>query len=113
MMIMWTFGLGLSIASIVVALAMGRLTIPHLYLVALCVGTFGIFYELAELGALAHVASKSQLPAAVAQNEAVYTTVSLLAPSLSGLLFRVGRLFPFVADVISRLVLFVSLLRIL
>ncbi len=113
-MLICTLGLGLSIASIVVALAIGRLTILQLYLVAfsLCVGTFGIFYELAELGALAHVASKAQLPAAVAQNEAVYSTVSLLAPSLSGLLFSVGRLFPFVADVISYLVLFVSLLRI-
>ena len=111
-MIICTLGLGLSIASIVVALATGRLTILHLYLVSLFVGTFGIFYELAELGALAHVASKAQLPAAVAQNEAVYSTVSLLAPSLSGLLFSMGRLFPFVADVVSYLVLFVSLLRI-
>src|SRR6266487_3419988 len=111
-MIICTLGLGLSIASIVVALAIGRLTLLQLYLVSLCIGTFGIFYELAELGALAHVASKEQLPAAVAQNEAVYSTVSLLAPSLSGLLFSMRRLFPFVADVISYLVLLVSLLKI-
>lgn len=45
-------------------------------------------------------------------NEAVYSTISLLAPSLSGLLFSIGRLLPFVADAISYLVLLGSLFSI-
>src|SRR2546421_13057917 len=56
------------------------------------------FYELAELAAFTQVVPKVHLSTAVAQNEAVFSTVSLLAPSLGGVLLSVGKAFPFVAD---------------
>lgn len=108
-MIICAIGLTFCITSIPIALLTGYLSILLIYLIAFTIGTLGLFYELAELAALTHVVPKTQLPIAVAQNEAVYSTVSLLAPSLSGLLFSIGRLLPFVADAISYLVLLGSL----
>src|SRR5947209_6292051 len=104
-MLVCTAGLALSLASIPIALISGYLTIMQIYLVSFIIGTFGVFYELAILSALVHVVTKAQLPTAVLQNEAVYSMVSLLAPSLSGFLYSAGRLFPFVADTISYLAL--------
>jgi MFS family permease len=112
-MLLCTLGLMLCLASIPLALLVsGRLTLVHIYLVAFAIGSFATFYQLAQLGALTRLVTKEQMPTAVAQNEAVYSTVSLLAPSLSGFLFSIRRFLPFVADAISYLVLLGSLLGI-
>ena len=111
-MILCTLGLTLCIASIPVALASGHLTDVQLYIVSFLMGTLFVFYELAELAALTQVVPKVHLSTAVAQNEAVFSTVSLLAPSLGGVLLSLGKMFPFVADGLSYLVLLGSLLRI-
>ncbi len=111
-MIVCTLGLALCITSIPVALLSGHLTDIQLYIVSFLMGTLFVFYELAELAALTQVVPKVHLSTAVAQNEAIFSTVSLLAPSLGGVLLSVGKLFPFVADGISYLVLLGSLLRI-
>ena len=111
-MIVCTLGLALCITSIPVALLSGHLTDIQLYIVSFLMGTIFVFYELAELAALTQVVPKVHLSTAVAQNEAVFSTVSLLAPSLGGVLLSVGKVFPFVADGISYLVLLGSLLRI-
>jgi predicted MFS family arabinose efflux permease len=107
-----TVGLLLSVGSVPVALVARHLTVFQVYLVVLLMGSFAACYDLAELAALTHLVPKAQLPTAVTQNEAVYSSVSLLAPSLGGVLFSLGRLFPFVADAASYLVLFFSLLKI-
>ena len=111
-MIVCTLGLALCITSIPVALLSGHLTDIQLYIVSFLMGTLFVFYELAELAALTQVVPKVHLSTAVAQNEAIFSTVSLLAPSLGGVLLSVGKVFPFVADGISYLVLLGSLLRI-
>lgn len=51
------------------------------------------------------------MPTVVAHNEGVYSAVSLLTPSITGVLFSIGRFLPFVADSVSYLVLLGSLLR--
>lgn len=111
-MIICTIGLTLCLASIPVALATGYLTLIQLYIISFLAGTFTVFLQLAEIASLTWLVPKVQLNAAVAQNEAVYSTVSLLAPSLSTLLFKVGQMFPFVADTLSYLVLLGSLFNI-
>src|SRR5437764_121380 len=110
-MVVCTLGLTLCIASIPVALLSGHLTVIQLYIVSFLMGTLFVFYELAELAALTQVVPKVHLSTAVAQNEAIFSTVSLLAPSLGGVLLSVGKVFSFVADGISYLVLLGSLLR--
>src|SRR5437764_4833163 len=111
-MIVCTLGLALCITSISVALLSGHLTDIQLYIVSFLMGTLFVFYELAELAALTQVVPKVHLSTAVAQNEVIFSTVSLLAPSLGGVLLSVGNVYPFVADGISYLVLMGSLLRI-
>ena len=107
-----TVGLFLCVSSVPVALVARHLTVFQVYLVVFLIGSFAACYELAELAALTHLVPKAQLPTAVTQNEAVYSSVSLLAPSLGGILFSLGLLLPFVADAASYMVLLFSLLKI-
>jgi MFS family permease len=113
-MIVCTFGLLLCVASIPLTLLLvsAQLRILLLYVIAFSMGTISLFYELAELAALAWVVPKTQLTTAVAQNEFVYSSCSLLGPALGSLLFSVARLLPFIADALSYLVLLGSLLNI-
>lgn len=111
-MVVCTLGLAFCIASIPLALVIGLLTAAQIYMVSFVMGTFFVFYELAELGALTQVVAKRDLPAAVAQYELAYSSILLLAPPIGGVLFSLGKALPFVADGISYLVLLGSLLRI-
>lgn len=113
-MIVCTFGLMLCVASIPLTLLLvsGQLRLLLLYGCAFSLGTVSLFYELAELAALAWVVPKTQLTTAVAQNEFVYSSCSLLSPALGSLLFSVTWLLPFIADAVSYMVLLISLLNI-
>src|SRR5712692_8062848 len=113
-MIICTLCLLLCVASIpqTLLLASGHLRLLLLYGIALSLGTISLFYELAELAALAWVVPKTQLTTAVAQNEFVYSSCSLLGPALGSLLFSITRLLPFVTDALSSLILLSSLLNI-
>jgi MFS family permease len=88
-MLLCTFCLMVCVASIPLALflANGPLRLLLLYAIAFGLGAISLFYELAELAALAWVVPKSQLTTAVAQNEFVYSSCSLLGPALGSLLF--------------------------
>jgi predicted MFS family arabinose efflux permease len=99
-----------AMGSIAVALALGRLSMVQLYLVAFSQGTCSIFFWLARLAALPRVVPKAQLPAAVAQNEVAESVVTLLSPPLGGVIFSVGRALPFLGDAISYAVSVISLL---
>jgi len=113
-MIICTLCLLLCVASIplTLLLASGQPRLLLLYGIALSLGTISLFYELAELAALAWVVPKTQITTAVAQNEFVYSSCSLLGPALGSLLFSVARLLPFIADAVSYMVLLGSLLNI-
>ncbi len=111
-MIICTLCLVICLASIPLILLFGHLSIWQLYIVSFVMGTLFLFYELAELGALTQVVPRIQLSTAVAQNEAVYSTVQLLSPSLGGLLLSRALALPFLADILSYLVLLASLLGI-
>ena len=91
----------LALGSIPLALALGRLTMAQLYLVALVEGTLYVFFTLAESAALPGVVAKAQLPAATAQNEVTGGAVTLIGPSLGGALYGVARALPFLADAVS------------
>jgi predicted MFS family arabinose efflux permease len=113
-MLLCTFCLMVCVASIPLALllANGPLRLLLLYAIAFGLGAISLFYEMAELAALAWVVPKSQLTTAVAQNEFVYSSCSLLGPALGSLLFSISRLLPFVTDALSSLILLSSLLSI-
>ena len=110
-MIVCTAGLALCLTSVALVV-LGRLpTLIQLTSLCVCsflIGTFSVFYGLAELGALTQVVPQSQLPQALAQNEVVFSMTSLAAP-LGTLLLSISRLLPFLTDAISYVVLLVSL----
>ncbi|HEX7527208.1 MAG TPA: MFS transporter, partial [Gaiellaceae bacterium] len=99
-----------AVLSLVVMLAMHRATVWQIALVAFVEGSMYIFFNIAELGALRSVVPARQLPAAAAAEQARYATVTLVAPPLGGALFGLGRMLPFIADVVSYLFSLGSLL---
>lgn len=92
---------GLIMASIVVAFALGVLTFAQLALAALLQGVLTTLFDLAKSAALAQVVAAEQLPAAIAREEFVEGTTSLFGPTLSGVLYTAGAIFPFAADALS------------
>jgi MFS family permease len=97
--------LGLNMASIPVALLIGRLTITQLFINSLVSGACTIFLYVAEKASLPRVVTKQQLPKAMAQYEASESGIELISPSLGGILYSIARAFPFVADAVSYLLL--------
>jgi predicted MFS family arabinose efflux permease len=109
-MIVCDTGRCLSMASIPIAVILGHLSMLQLYLVSLIEGTLFVFFDLAEVASLPQVIAKEQIPAATAQNIATYNISTLLGSPLGGLLYSIGRLFPFLFDAISYLGSVLSLL---
>ncbi len=89
------------LTSIVVALALGRLTFAQTALVAFLEGTAFVLFNVSEFGALRSVVPASQLPRAAAGEQVRYSTVGLVAPPLGGTLFGLGRMLPFVAGALT------------
>lgn len=103
-------GRAVALASVALALATGRPTIPHLIAVAFIDGSLLVFFQLAESAALPHVVHPSQVTTAVAHNQARENAADLAGQPLGGLLFGVSHLLPFVVDAVTYAVSFVSLL---
>jgi hypothetical protein len=90
-----------AVVSVIVAIAVDALTFAHVALVAFIEGVMFVFFNVAEFGALRSVVATSQLPRAVAAEQARYSTVQLVGPPLGGALFGLGRALPFVANALS------------
>lgn len=99
-------------ATIPLALWTGHLSILQLYGVSFLAGTAFVFFNVAEFAALPSVVAPNQLPAATAQNQVTFGVTGLLGPPLGGILYQVARALPFLADTISYLMSFGSLLLI-
>jgi MFS family permease len=102
-------GRALSLASIPVAYALGHLTIWQFALTAFLEGTLLVVFRLAKTTAVSQVVTQEQLTTAVAQEEFVEGTTSLFGPALSGALYTLGAMFPFLADAISYLISIITL----
>jgi MFS family permease len=94
-------GRALALASIVCASALGIVTIWQIAFVALAQGALQRVFDLAKSAAVAEVVPSAQLARAVAQDELVEGTTTLVGPSLSGALFALGAFLPFLADTLS------------
>jgi MFS family permease len=99
-----------AVLTLVVALAAGHTSVVQIAIVAFVEGSMFVFFNIAELGALRSVVPSRQLPAAAAAEQARYSTVTLVAPPLGGSLFGLGRVLPFIGDVVSYLFSLASLL---
>lgn len=105
-------GRALSLASIPVAFALGHLTVAQLYITAFLEGALLILFDLAKTAAVSQVVTRAQLSTAIAQDEFVEGTTELFGPSLSGALYTLNAMLPFITDAISYLVSIVTLLLI-
>ena len=105
-------GRALSLASIPITFALGHLTVWQLYITAFLEGTLMIVFTLAKTAAVSRVVTRAQLSTAVAQEEFVEGTTALFGPSLSGVLYTLGAMFPFITDAISYLISIVTMMLI-
>ena len=79
------------LGSIPVAWALGRLSIPHLFVVLLTEGACTVLFSLAELSALPRVVPIGQLARARAVNEGIEAAAGVVGPSIGGLIIGLGR----------------------
>jgi MFS family permease len=103
-------GRALALGSIAVALALDRLTLGQIALVAFAEGALFVFFQLAEMAALPHVVPRPQLATALAQNQARDQGADLAGQPLGGLLFGISQLLPFAFDAATYAVSFTTLL---
>ena len=104
-MVVCDIGRALATLSLVVALLLDALTLTQLYTVAVLQGICMVFFNLAEVAALPKVVAPSQLPQAIAQNQAGHSGAAIVGPALgTWLLQHGGRSLPFVADALGHLV---------
>jgi MFS family permease len=112
LMIACEAGRAVALGSVAFALAIDRITVAQLVLVAFVEGTLFVFFDIAEGAALPQLVAAEQLPAAQAQNQARMQGADLVGQPLGGLLFAASRLLPFLVDAISYAVSVVALLLI-
>jgi len=101
---------GLAAGSIALGLWAGRLSFAQVLVVSVVGGMAYPFFVVGERSALRHLVPTPQLPAAIAQISAREFTGLAAGQTLGGLLFGLGRLLPFLADALSYLISFISLL---
>jgi predicted MFS family arabinose efflux permease len=99
-----------ALGSIAVAQAIGDLAFEQIVVVAFVQGAVTAVFGLTEQGALPLVVHPSQVPEALARNEARREGATLAGPPLGGVLFAAGRALPFAADAVSYLACAVGLL---
>lgn len=102
----------LALGSIPLALALDSLTFAQIAAVAFVEGCALVFFYLAEGAALPWVVARSQLPSAVARNEARAQAAELAGRPLGGVLFGLGRVAPFLFDAITYAIGFLTVLGI-
>jgi len=81
----------LSMGSIPLAYAAGRLEVAQLYAVALVMGLALVFFDAAELAALPRVVPESQLTRAAGLNATAESGAYLVGPGLAGVLIGLAR----------------------
>ncbi|MFI0370680.1 MFS transporter [Actinomadura sp. 1N219] len=87
-------GAVLAVGSVAVALAFGRLWLPHLVVAAFVESSLTIFYKHAERGAVRNLVAPSQLSAALAQNEVRGRGAGLLGQPLGTAIYALAHWWP-------------------
>jgi len=95
-------GRALSLVTIPIAAAVGRLTVWQLYATTAVESSLYVFFSIAQVAALPRVVPREQLADASAQNTGGNIAAAILAPSVGGFLYQAaGRTVPFLADALS------------
>src|SRR2546421_1322729 len=99
----------LAAASLVVALWLNEISIPHMVLVAAVFGVCAALFEPAEDASLPNLVPPEQLSTAIAMNSGRASLGHLSGTAAGGFLFAVGRFVPFAVDVVTHAFAFVAL----
>ncbi len=102
-------GQALAVASLVFALWLDVVSVPHMVVVAALMGVCNALFGPAESAALVRIVPQEQLSTALAMNAARGSVGQLSGTALGGFLFAVGRLVPFAFNVLTHTVSFVAL----
>lgn len=109
LMILCDTGRALALGSIPLVYALGHLTLAQVYAVTFTEGTLFVFFNLAETAALVRVVDHEHLPEATSRNETMLNASYTVGQTMGGVLFSVGRAFPFLFDALSYVASVVSL----
>lgn len=90
LMVVANLGSCLALASIALALALGRLTIPHLLIASAVEGSCFVVANLGRFAAYPRVVKQEQLPAAAAQFGTADQLALIGGPPLGGFLYGIG-----------------------
>jgi MFS family permease len=97
--LLWSEGCRLvAVASVAVAVGVGRLSIGHVLMAAAVVGTAQTFGGTARLLVLRAVVPPGQLSAALTREEVRTGSAQLAGPPLGGFLYGIGPVLPFVTN---------------
>jgi len=105
-------GRAVAVGSIVLALALNRISLAQIMAVSFIEGSLYVFHSLAEPAAVRNIVHPRHLPVALSQIEARERGAALLGQPLGGFLFDLGRAVPFLADTLSYLASLTALLLI-
>jgi MFS family permease len=111
-MLLSEFGRGMAIATVVVTLALGKPMVALLLAVAVIEGVLEVFSGLAERRYVGSLVRPDQASSALVRLEARTHVVLVAGRPLGGLLFGIGPIFPFIADVVSFIYSVFTLIRI-
>jgi len=87
-MVVANLGSALAIGSVVLALALGHLSLAHLYVAGAIEGSCFVFANLGRFASLPMVVPREQFPAAAAQTGTADHLALLVGPSLGGFLYQ-------------------------
>lgn len=77
------------------------LALPQIYIAVIIAGVLGTIFNVADAAALPNVVTQEQLPLALAQAQAAYTSVRVIGSLIGGALYELGKVIPFLVNAIS------------
>jgi MFS family permease len=98
-----------AVGSLVLALIWDTATVAHMIAVAVIMGVCRALFEPAEDASLPRLVPTEQLSSAIALNAARSSIGQMAGTALGGVLFAVGRVVPFLVDLITHLISLVTL----
>jgi MFS family permease len=103
-MIWCEVGRGALTASVVLAMVLDAVTIPHLMVVSVLTGMLTTLFQSANTAALPNVVHASQVASALGAQQSAFNTIRVFGASLAGVLYALGRVVPFAVNMVSFLV---------
>lgn len=77
------------------------LTMLQIYVVVTLTGALGTIFSAANAAALPNIVAQEQLPSALSQEQAAYTSIRTFGSLLGSALYSLGKVFPFLVNAIS------------